>query len=84
MFSFWHHLASFRARGKAAGGSTEVVLHVHLRRAVDPDLGVARVAGRAGAILGQSAVVAGEVSESNSADGSTPRPSKCIPVVLVA
>ena len=45
---------------------------------------VERAAGRAAAIPGQSDLFAGGVSASNSADGSPPQPSDCVPVVLVA
>ncbi len=46
--------------------------------------GLCQVAGRTVAILGQGRAVTGEVSASNSTDGSPPPRSECVPVVLMA
>jgi hypothetical protein len=78
-------LVSFRAGGYEADGSTEAVFACALAESGRSGVGLwARSRGRAVAIPDQSQVLSGEVSASNSAQGSPSRPSGCVPVVLVA
>jgi hypothetical protein len=83
-FDSCYQKISFRSGRKKLLDRPKPFPYVHLRRAVDPESGMERSASRAMAILDQTDVLAGGVSDSNSADGSPPRPSECVPVVLVA
>ena len=79
--SLWYHFAPVRRNLMDRRKSRSAW---YLRSPAVSDSGVARVAVRAVAILGQRQAVAGEVSASSSALVSRAGPSEGVPVVLVA
>jgi hypothetical protein len=72
------------SRGKRRTNRPNPFSQMPLWSAADRNSGVRRFAGHAVALPGQCDVLAGGIWASNSADGSAPRPRKCVPALLVA